>query len=77
VNRQDFSNRRNKDKREFATGVVLLGVALVAIVWVSVFRPSVLDFISPQPAPSLPPHSSTLRDFPYQIDMPGQQIRWR
>ena len=58
MNRQDFSNRRNKDKREFPTGLVLIGVVLVAIVWLSAFRPHVLDLLSAQPSPFMPRHSS-------------------
>jgi hypothetical protein len=53
MNRQDSPKRRKSDKRGFPTGLVTLGLLLVALVWLSVFRPHVLDSLSLHSASSL------------------------
>jgi hypothetical protein len=37
--------RQREDDREFPVGLVLIGLLLVAIVWVGIFRPNFFDFL--------------------------------
>jgi hypothetical protein len=53
MSRQDFTKRRKNNKHEFPTGLVLLGLLLVAVAWLGVLRPHILEPLSLQPASSL------------------------
>ena len=63
---------RNDDKREFPSGLVLLGLSVVILAWLTVLGPHLPAFLSPQPVPrpDRPSQAAATRE----TDHPDQQV---
>lgn len=67
--------KRRDDSNDFPALLVIIGLFLVAIVWVGIFRPHILDFLlfqsSPSP-PRQPPNAVTLQENVKTLAQPTQ-----
>lgn len=54
MNYQHSSRNRKNNQREFPIGVVILGLVLVVIIWMSIYQPQFLTSLSVQPFSSFP-----------------------